>query len=214
MEWHSNDAQILASIDRDIDSHIFPPAEYEIVRRVIYATADFEYKSLIHFSDGALEAGATALSLRQPVVVDVSMVKAAIAQKIQKTFINPVYCALDSVISSANNIDIDKNNPNKTIAALGTEVLAKPYPQGIFVIGQSPTALNVLISLIENKLVNPGLIIATPPEFAGLESKKQILQKFTVPHIITRSTKGNAAIASAICEGLIDLAWQVYGKVS
>jgi len=43
MEWHVTDAQSLAVIDREIGEHAFSPAEYEIVRRVIYATADFDY---------------------------------------------------------------------------------------------------------------------------------------------------------------------------
>lgn len=54
MEWQVTDAQNLAIIDREIDDHFFSPAEYEIIRRVIYATADFEYKSLIRFSEHAL----------------------------------------------------------------------------------------------------------------------------------------------------------------
>jgi precorrin-8X/cobalt-precorrin-8 methylmutase len=51
MEWHVTDAQSLAIIDGEIANHVFSPAEYEIVRRVIYATSDFEYKSLIRFSE-------------------------------------------------------------------------------------------------------------------------------------------------------------------
>jgi precorrin-8X/cobalt-precorrin-8 methylmutase len=40
MESHVTDAQNLAIIEREIgDGHVFSPAEYEIVRRVIYATA-------------------------------------------------------------------------------------------------------------------------------------------------------------------------------
>ncbi|NEQ69246.1 MAG: precorrin-8X methylmutase, partial [Symploca sp. SIO2D2] len=58
MEWHVTDAQSLAIIDREMGKHAFSAAEYEIVRRVIYATADFEYKSLIRFSERSLQAGA------------------------------------------------------------------------------------------------------------------------------------------------------------
>ena len=46
MEWHITDAQSLAIIDNEIGEHSLSPAEYEIVRQVIYATADFEYKNL------------------------------------------------------------------------------------------------------------------------------------------------------------------------
>ena len=35
MEWHITDAQSLGMIDEEIGDHVFSPAEYEIVRRVI-----------------------------------------------------------------------------------------------------------------------------------------------------------------------------------
>ncbi|MEO0132915.1 MAG: precorrin-8X methylmutase, partial [candidate division WOR-3 bacterium] len=79
MEWHVTDAQSLGIIDREIGDHLFSPAEYEIVRRVIYATADFEYKSLIRFSDQALQRGAAALAARTTIIVDVPMVQVGIA---------------------------------------------------------------------------------------------------------------------------------------
>ncbi|HCF26135.1 MAG TPA: precorrin-8X methylmutase, partial [Cyanobacteria bacterium UBA11049] len=50
MEWHLIDVQNLATIDREIGDRAFSPAEYEIVRRAIYATGDFEYQDLIRFS--------------------------------------------------------------------------------------------------------------------------------------------------------------------
>ena len=51
MEWHISDAQSLAIIDQEIENVKFSPAEYEIVRRVVYATADFEYYQLLQFSE-------------------------------------------------------------------------------------------------------------------------------------------------------------------
>ena len=88
MEWHLTDAQSLAIIDSEIGDHVFSPAEYEIVRRVIYATADFEYKSLLHFSERALQAGAAALAARTTIIVDVPMVQVGISYEIQSTFAN------------------------------------------------------------------------------------------------------------------------------
>ena len=90
MEWHVTDAQSLGIIDREIGDHVLSPAEYEIVRRVIYTTADFEYKSLIRFSDHALQAGAAALAARTTIVVDVPMVQVGITPHLQSTFANPL----------------------------------------------------------------------------------------------------------------------------
>ena len=203
MEWHVTDAQSLAIIDAEIGDHVFSPAEYEIVRRVIYATADFEYKSLIRFSERALHAGAAALAARTTIVVDVPMVQVGIAQDIQNTFANPVYCSLEA---------LTRPQKEKSRAAWGIETLAKRYPEGIFVVGQAQTALTALVELIASEEIQPALIIATPVGFVNADQAKESLQDSQVPHIIIDSRKGNAVVASAIFDGLVDLAWQAYGR--
>ncbi|MEM9907638.1 MAG: precorrin-8X methylmutase, partial [Cyanobacteria bacterium P01_D01_bin.44] len=90
MEWHVTDAQSLRIIDREIGPHSFAPAEYELVRRVIYATADFDYKQLVQFSEQALQSGAAALAARTTIIVDVPMVQVGIVPRVQTTFANPV----------------------------------------------------------------------------------------------------------------------------
>jgi len=202
MEWHVTDAQSLAIIDSEIGDHVFSPAEYEIVRRVIYATADFEYKSLIRFSERALQAGAAALAARTTIVVDVPMVQVGIAYDIQNTFANPVYCSMEA---------LTRPQKEKTRAAWGIETLAKRYPEGIFVVGKAQTALTALVDLIEAEEIRPALIIATPVGFVNVDAKER-LQDSLVPHITIESRKGNAVIAAAIVDGLVDLAWQAYGQ--
>ncbi|MBE9104122.1 precorrin-8X methylmutase [Nostoc cf. edaphicum LEGE 07299] len=203
MEWHVTDAQSLAIIDSEIGDHVFSPAEYEIVRRVIYATADFEYKSLIRFSERALQAGAAALAARTTIVVDVPMVQVGIAYDIQNTFANPVYCSMEA---------LTRPQKEKTRAAWGIETLAKRYPEGIFVVGQAQTALTALVDLIEVEEIRPALLIATPVGFVNVDEAKERLQDSLVPHIIIDNRKGNAVVAAAIVDGLVDLAWQAYGQ--
>lgn len=202
MEWHITDAQNLALIDREIDEHVFPPAEYEIIRRVIYATADFEYKNLIRFSERALQAGAAALAARSTIVVDVPMVQVGITLQIQNTFANQVYCSMDAIARSQQE---------KTRAGWGIETLAKRYPEGIFVVGQEQTALTRLIELIEAEEVRPALVIGTPPSFVDIDVTKERLHDSLVPHIYVEGCKGSAVVAAAIVNGLVDLAWQAYG---
>jgi precorrin-8X/cobalt-precorrin-8 methylmutase len=203
MEWHVTDAESLAIIDSEIGDHVFSPAEYEIVRRVIYATADFEYKSLIRFSERALQAGAAALAARTTIVVDVPMVQVGIAYDIQNTFANPIYCSMEA---------LTRPQKEKTRAAWGIETLAKRYPEGIFVVGQAQTALTALVELIAAEEIRPALIVATPVEFVSVDAAKEILQDSQVPHITIDSRKGNAVVAAAIVDGLVDLAWQAYGQ--
>ncbi len=203
MEWHITDAQSLRIIDREIGEHAFSPAEYEIVRRVIYATADFEYKSLVRFSEQALQAGAAALAARSTIIVDVPMVQVGITPVIQSTFSNPVYCSMDA---------LTRPQREKTRASWGIETLARRYPEGIFVVGQAQTALTSLVDLIEAEEIKPALIIGTPAGFVGVDVAIERLKDSLVPHIRIEGRKGNAVVAAAIVTGLVDLAWQAYGK--
>ncbi|MFO5529006.1 MAG: precorrin-8X methylmutase [Cuspidothrix sp.] len=203
MEWHVTDAQSLAIIDNEMGDHVFSPAEYEIVRRVVYATSDFEYKSLIRFSEHSLQAGAAALAARTTIVVDAPMVQVGIAYDIQNTFANPVYCSMET---------LTRPQKEKTRAAWGIETLARRYPEGIFVVGQAQTALTALVELIEAEEIRPALIVATPAGFVNLETAKERLQESLVPNITTEGRKGNALVAAAIIDGLVDLAWQAYGQ--
>lgn len=203
MEWHVTDAQSLGIIDREIGEHAFSPAEYEIVRRVIYATADYEFKSLIRFSDQALQAGAAALAARTTIVVDVPMVQVGIAPNIQHSFANPVYCSMEA---------LTRPQKEKSRAAWGIETLAKRYPEGIFVVGQAQTALTALVDLIEAEEIRPALVIGTPSGFVDVDVAKSRLADSLVPHIRIEGRKGSAVVAVAIVNGLVDLAWQAYGQ--
>jgi precorrin-8X/cobalt-precorrin-8 methylmutase len=203
MEWHVSDAQSLRVIDREIGHHMFTPSEYELVRRIIYATADFEFASLIRFSEHALTSGAAALAARTTIIVDVPMVQVGIAPPIQETFVNPVYCSMDA---------LTRPQKGKSKTAWGIETLALRYPEGIFVVGESQTALEALVDLIETNQVRPALVIATPAGFLDVDVLKNRLQDCMIPHIRIEGQKGSAVLAVAIMNGLIDLAWQAYGK--
>jgi precorrin-8X/cobalt-precorrin-8 methylmutase len=201
MEWHISDAQSLAIIDQEIENVKFSPAEYEIVRRVVYATADFEYYQLLQFSERVLNAGAAALAARTTIIVDVPMVQVGIVPNLQKTFANPVYCATQT---------ITRPQKGKTQTAWGLQTLAQRYPEGIFVIGDSQTALIGLVELIEEEQVKPTLVIATPSGFVDMDVAKQRIHDALIPTIIVDGRKGNAVAAVAILNGLVDLAWQAY----
>jgi precorrin-8X/cobalt-precorrin-8 methylmutase len=205
MEWHLTDVQSLTLIDREIGDRSCPAAEYEIIRRVIYQTADFDYLSLIRFSEQSLSSGAAALAARSTIVVDIPMVQVGIVPNLQATFANPVYCSTQT---------ITRPQKNKTQTAWGMQTLAKRYPEAIFVIGQSQTALTGLVELVEEEDIKPALIIGTPAGFIGADVAKERLHDAQIPYITVDGRKGSAVVAVAIVDALVDLAWQVYGQNS
>lgn len=203
MECPSSKVQSLAVIDREISAPNLAPAEYEILRRVIYETADWEYQSLLYFSELALHSGAAALAARCPLVVDVPMVKVGIAHHLQQTFANPLYCATEA---------FTRPQPDKTEAEWGIQTLAGRYPEGIFVVGKSLTALQGLVELIAAAKIKPALVISTPAGFVGAAEAKERLRHFSVPSIGVTGPKGSAVVAVAIINGLVDLAALAYLK--
>lgn len=203
MELEIHDIQNLQIIDREISAEQYSPAEYEILRRTIYATADFDYQSSLYFSPTSLLAGATALAARATIVVDVPMVRVGIFPQLQKTFVNPVYCSAEMPT---------RPQQERTQAASGIETLAKRYREAIFVIGQDLTALAVLLELIEAEKIQPALVIATPSVWNEEESSQQSLKNLAVPNIRIEGRKGNPLVAIAIFNALVDLAWQAYGN--
>ena len=197
MDWDTTDVASLAIIDREVSNNRFPPAEYEIIRRVIYRTADFDYYSLLNFSESALRQGGVALSAHTSIVVDIPEIQIAIAPLLYETFCNPVYCC--------RNVPT-KSQPGQTKYSLGLKVLAQRYPAGIYIIGQEQTALTTLVELAHKKIIQPSLVIVTAPVFTA-QNSREWLKKSSIPYICLDSHKGGSNIAISIIESLINLVW-------
>ena len=200
MVLNFTEASSLAIIDRQIEEILdnISPAQYEIVRRVIYKTADFEYQSILKFSEGALAKGASALTAVMPIIVDVPEIQVSIVPKLQKTFGNSVYCC--------RTTPSKKDSHSK--AAGGLEILGSRYPNGIFIIGQDQEAMIMMVELLKNQIIKPSLAIATPPMFIESDIAKPQLKDSYIPSIWIDSSKGGSNVAAAIFNALINLVWQ------
>lgn len=191
--------QSFALIDQEIGEHNFSPAEYAIVRRVIHSTADFEFKQLIRFSLGAIEAGIAALYRCVPIVTDVGMVKQGIAGLVAQTFGNPLISAVEQAPVAL---------PGKTRTETGLIQCAQKFPGAIFVIGNAPTALLALCTELPAASVSPPLVIGAPVGFISVLESKAALAQTQVNQIRIEGRKGGSPVAAAILNALIVLAWE------
>ena len=191
--------QSFAIIDREIGRHNFNSLEYAIVRRVIHATADFEYTQLLQFDHKAISSGITAIQRGVPIVTDVTMVKQGIKTLVNKTFQNPIISAVEGVPVA---------DPGKTRTETGLLKSWSQYPDAIYVIGNAPTALLALCRQLSHVgTANiPGLVIGVPVGFVSVTESKQALTKLEIPQITTVGRKGGSAVAAAIVNALIILA--------
>jgi precorrin-8X/cobalt-precorrin-8 methylmutase len=191
--------QSFAVIDREIGPHSFNPAEYAIARRVIHSTADFEFKDLLRFSDGAIAGVIAALQRQSPIVVDVSMVRQGIATMVAKTFCNPIVTAVEAAGVAL---------PGKTRTETGILRCCEQYPDAIYAIGNAPTALLALCHATQTTKTQPALVIGAPVGFIAVLEAKAALAQTTLPQIRVEGRKGGSAVAAAIVNALLVLAWE------
>lgn len=191
--------QSFAIIDREVGKHNLSPQEYAIARRVIHATADFEYLNLLRFSTQAINSGINGIQQGLPIVTDVNMVKQGICNLVAKTFNNPVIAAIEQAQIA---------EPGKTRTETGLIRCWEKYPQAIYLIGNAPTALLALCQQVSNSPTIPGLIIGVPVGFVSVTEAKQTLAKLNVPQIRVEGRKGGSPVAASILNALIILATQ------
>ena len=191
--------QSFAIIDREVGEHNLSFQEYAIARRVIHATADFEYLKLLRFSPGAIDFGLAAIKQGVPIVTDVTMVKQGIRNLVAKTFNNPILAAIEQTKTAA---------PGKTRTETGLLRCWEKYPQAIYVIGNAPTALLALCQQLSNSATIPGLVIGVPVGFVSVIESKQALAQLNVPQILIEGRKGGSPAAASILNALLILAAQ------
>ncbi|HAC64332.1 MAG TPA: cobalt-precorrin-8X methylmutase [Cyanothece sp. UBA12306] len=190
--------QSFAIIDQEIGNHNLNKLEYAIARRVIHATADFDFINLLTFSPHAISNGINSLQNKTPIITDVTMVKQGINTLVKKTFNNPVIAAVEQVATPL---------PGKTRTETGLLKCFQQYPEAIYVIGNAPTALLALCQEISKVKIKPSLIIGVPVGFVSVVESKQILAQIDVPQIRVEGRKGGSAVASSILNALLVLAW-------
>jgi precorrin-8X/cobalt-precorrin-8 methylmutase len=193
-------------IDAEVGGHSWSPREWPIVRRVIHTSADFEYARDMVFSAGAVAGGVAALRAGRGVVTDTTMALAGMAKPRLARFNIAASCfvADPGVARSAKEQGV-----TRSILAMRKGV-ADPG-NGIFVIGNAPTALFELIRLIREEGARPDLIVGLPVGFVGAaESKEALLalgeERPDIPFITNRGRKGGSNVAAAVVNALLLLA--------
>ena len=193
-----------AVIDQEVGPHDFDPETWQVVRRVIHSTADFEYKDLTQLHPQAIDAGVKALERGCPIIVDVSMIATGLSQERLAYF----GCKVHSFIADQDVIDQAKQkNSTRAIQAMEKAHRLGLLDGAIIAIGNAPTALIEVARLIEEEKARPSLIVGVPVGFvSAAESKEITMAQGSVPWIVTRGRKGGSPIAVAILHALMYLA--------
>lgn len=74
---------------------------------------------------------------------------------------------------------------------------------GIFAVGNAPTALVRLYELVKDGRLAPKLIIGVPVGFVNVVPSKELILSLDIPYIVARGRKGGSNVAAAICNALL-----------
>ncbi len=193
----------MVMIENEIGDHNYDKKEWPIVRRIIHSTADFDFadKNKIIFSKEAIESGINALKNGCSIVVDVNGVLGGLNKQNPKDFGNNVICN----ISSPEIMELAKKQ-GKTRSQVSMRYASSEIDGGIVAIGNAPTALLEVISMVKEGLVKPALIIGIPVGFICAQESKEELSKLNdAPFITNVGRKGGSSSASAIINALYKL---------
>ena len=190
-------------IEKEIGVHPFNDKEWQIVRRIIHSTADFDFadKNKIVFHKDAIENGMKALKNGCSIVVDVNGVIGGLNKQNPKDFGNKIVCN----ISSPEIMELAKKE-GKTRSQISMRAAKLDINGGVVAIGNAPTALLEVIEMVKEGIAKPALIIGIPVGFiCAAESKEELSKLEEVPFITNVGRKGGSSSVSAIINAIFKL---------
>ncbi|CAG1064559.1 precorrin-8X/cobalt-precorrin-8 methylmutase [uncultured bacterium] len=200
---HPIEKESFRIIGTELDESAFPAIELPVIKRVIHTTADFEFKDILRFTPGAVEAGVKAIREGRPVITDVRMVEAGIMKYRLDPFGAKTFC-----FSSDRSVADAAIAKGTTKTAASMKKAAEYMEGGIVAVGNAPTALFELLRIISAGGPKPALIVGVPVGFVGAAESKEALEKSGLTSIFTRGRKGGSTVAVAIVNALAILAGQ------
>ncbi len=192
------EARSFAIITEELGTRTFPPDEAPVVKRVIHATADFDYADNLVFTNGAVAAAKDAIRRGASIVTDTQMARAGINKKALAQFGGEVLCFM----SDEDVAEAAKRNQTTRAAASMEKAAAVRTPM-IFAVGNAPTALAALCEMVQEGRIRPAAVIGVPVGFVNVEAAKEMLLQTDVPSIVARGRKGGSGVAAAVCNAIL-----------
>ena len=188
-------------IDEEAGAHDFPVDQWAIVRRMIHTSADFEYMQTVRFHPQAIQAGLAAIRGGKAIFTDTNMAKVGI----RKGELNAFSATVDCLIMDPEVTRIAEES-GTTRARAAVDAVANRLADGIYVVGNAPTALLRLIELIEEGRTRPALVVGLPVGFVNAAESKAALMALDVPYISNIGRKGGSNVAASVVNALAIMA--------
>ncbi len=190
-------------IDEEAGPHGFSPKQWAIVRRMIHTSADFDYLNTVRFHPNAIAAGINAIRNGKTVITDTNMAKVGIRARDLQRFGVQVKCYMaDPAVSKKAVAEAI------TRAKAAVDAALSDMQDGIYAVGNAPTALLRLIELVNAREATPALIVGLPVGFVNAAESKAALIELDCPYITNVGRKGGSNLAASVVNALAKLAMQ------
>jgi precorrin-3B C17-methyltransferase len=173
------------------------------VMHTIHTTADFEMEHLFHASPGAMRHWHERLTAGgAEIVTDVTMVQSGIRKAALERYGVTVYCYLNdprtAVLAQAEGI---------TRSQAGMRLATSEHPHALYVVGNAPTALIELASMLHRTSFAPMGVVGAPVGFVNVVESKLRLRAAcgNTPTAIIEGRKGGSGIAATIVNAAFSL---------
>jgi precorrin-8X/cobalt-precorrin-8 methylmutase len=188
--------QSFALIERELGEHSLPPWAFAVVRRMIHASADFDFANTLRYSADFEASARQAFREGAPVVTDTEMVLAGVRTALAGRAGGAV-CYLTNPEAVADGL---------TRSAAGIRLAARRHRRPLLALGNAPTAVEEALRLIQEESWRPAAVIGIPVGFVGVEEAKRRLQEQTlVPYLTCVGRKGGSAVTAAAVNALVEL---------
>ncbi len=191
-------AESFATVRREARLDRFDAGMARLVTRVIHSCGMVEIADRLAFSEGAFEAGETALRAGAPVICDCEMVGAGVIRR-NLPVENEVIVTLNDHRTHGLARDL-----GTTRSAAAVELWRDRLDGAVVAIGNAPTALFHLLERLDEGWPKPAVILGFPVGFVGAaESKAELAANPRgCDFVALRGRRGGSAMASAAVNAL------------
>ena len=200
------EARSFEIIDREVKSGQFTPDQWQVVRRMLHATADFGLMEVVRFSPHSIKAAVAALRKGRPIFVDSNMIRSGISLARLKE-VCPDYDS-ERLICHVADDDVAERARERGLprSVFAVRKAAGMLDGSIAVFGNAPLALMELNRLIVEGALKPAFVIAAPVGFVHVVESKEELMSLDVPYVAVAGRRGGSPLAVSALHALCSLA--------
>ncbi len=195
-----------AIVDSEVEAHDYGEEQWQVVRRMIHATADFEFNGLTHFHPNAVKSGVQAILNGASIVADVEMICVGLSKpRLNHFSVNTHHFIADEDVITQAKLE----NTTRAVQAMRKANKKNLLGGAIIAVGNAPTALIEVVQMIKEDGLEPSLVIGMPVGFVSAAESKALLSEIKdIPWIVIEGRKGGSTLVVAAIHALLAVAEQ------